>query len=244
MNYFLNKHEPIYETKGNLPHWTQYGKITFVTFRLADSLPQYIIDNIKTEYESIKQQLLKEGNLKELEFLKVKKHNQLEKNHIHLLIEPKEQATIQQIIKTIKSVSAHKINSYINQTGSIWQKEYFDRIIRNEDHYNRVINYIRQNPSHCSPSEYILWERGRHRPPIKQTNPLGEGTPSSPDKANKLSNYSGTRASPLLFIRYILFLEFRLWLWMFCRISNYHHVEWNKIARQRQCFAYCLATLF
>ena len=79
MNKFLNKHEPIYETTGNLPHWTQYGKITFVTFRLADSLPQYIIDNIKTEYESIKQQLLKEGNLKELEFLKVKKHNQLEK---------------------------------------------------------------------------------------------------------------------------------------------------------------------
>lgn len=229
MNKFLNKHEPIYETTGNLPHWTQYGKITFVTFRLADSLPQYIIDNIKTEYESIKQQLLKEGNLKELEFLKVKKHNQLEKNHIHLLIEPKEQATIQQIIKTIKSVSAHKINSYTNQTGSIWQKEYFDRIIRNEDHYNRVLNYIRQNPSHCSPSEYILWERGRPRPP---------------DKANKSSNYSGTGASPLLFIRYILFLEFRLWLWMFCRISNYHHVEWNKIARQRQCFAYCLATLF
>lgn len=73
MNKFLNKHEPIYETTGNLPHWTQYGKITFVTFRLADSLPQYIIDNIKTEYESIKQQLLKEGNLKELEFLKFEK---------------------------------------------------------------------------------------------------------------------------------------------------------------------------
>ena len=66
MNYFLNKHEPIYETKGNLPHWTQYGKITFVTFRLADSLPQHVIDFIKTEYESIKQQLLKEGNQKEI----------------------------------------------------------------------------------------------------------------------------------------------------------------------------------
>ena len=76
---FFNKHEPIYKTTGNLPHWTQYGKITFVTFRLTDSLPLYIIDNIKTEYESIKQQLLKEGNLKELEFLKVKRHNQLEK---------------------------------------------------------------------------------------------------------------------------------------------------------------------
>lgn len=205
MNKFLNKHEPIYETAGNLPHWTQYGKITFVTFRLVDSLPQDVIDNIKTEYESIKQRLLKEGCQKELELLKAKRHNQLEKyldkgygscllktkqyrdiiiqtlehdnnimyelhsyvimpNHIHLLVEPIGQATIQQITQTIKSVSAHKINNYTNLTGSIWQKEYFDRIIRNEDHYNRVINYIRQNPSHCSPSEYTHWERGRPVP--------------------------------------------------------------------------------
>ena len=149
MNKFLNKHEPIYETAGNLPHWTQYGKITFVTFRLVDSLPQDVIDNIKTEYESIKQRLLKEGCQKELELLKAKRHNQLEKyldkgygscllktkqyrdiiiqtlehdnnimyelhsyvimpNHIHLLVEPIGQATIQQITQTIKSVSAHE----------------------------------------------------------------------------------------------------------------------------------------
>ena len=77
MNKFLNKHEPIYETAGNLPHWTQYGKITFVTFRLVDSLPQYVIDNIKTEYESIKQRLLKEGCQKELELLKAKRHTEI-----------------------------------------------------------------------------------------------------------------------------------------------------------------------
>ena len=31
------------ETKGNLPHWAQKKKIYFVTFRLADSLPQYVL---------------------------------------------------------------------------------------------------------------------------------------------------------------------------------------------------------
>ena len=41
MNPFLDKREPIeVKVSGNLPHWHQIGKIQFITFRLADSLPQ------------------------------------------------------------------------------------------------------------------------------------------------------------------------------------------------------------
>lgn len=36
---------------GNLPHWHQQGKIQFVTFRLADSLPQSRIGFLKDEIE-------------------------------------------------------------------------------------------------------------------------------------------------------------------------------------------------
>ncbi len=32
---------------GNLPHWHQEGKVQFVTFRLADSLPQSVVDETK-----------------------------------------------------------------------------------------------------------------------------------------------------------------------------------------------------
>ena len=35
------------ETKGNLPHWTQDKKLYFVTFRLADSLPQNALRDYK-----------------------------------------------------------------------------------------------------------------------------------------------------------------------------------------------------
>lgn len=38
----------------NLPHWQQLGTLTFITFRLADSLPQVVLKEI----ESIKQQWL------------------------------------------------------------------------------------------------------------------------------------------------------------------------------------------
>jgi type I restriction enzyme R subunit len=34
---------------GHLPHWRQSGCTYFVTFRLADSLPQRVVDEI--EYE-------------------------------------------------------------------------------------------------------------------------------------------------------------------------------------------------
>lgn len=47
-NHFLNKHEPIDKKMGgNLPHWEQEGKIQFITFRLADSLPQTKICELK-----------------------------------------------------------------------------------------------------------------------------------------------------------------------------------------------------
>ena len=78
-------------------------------------------------------------------------------NHIHLLLEPKGTATIQQITHSIKSFSSHEINKLQKSTGSIWQKEFFDRIIRNEEHYMRVLEYIKNNPKHCSPTEYTLY---------------------------------------------------------------------------------------
>ena len=38
-------------THGNLPHWSQFGKMHFVTFRLADSLPHEKLKQIKNERE-------------------------------------------------------------------------------------------------------------------------------------------------------------------------------------------------
>ncbi len=37
---FFDPDEPISNMSGNLPHWRQKGRMYFVTFRLADSLPQ------------------------------------------------------------------------------------------------------------------------------------------------------------------------------------------------------------
>ena len=57
-------------------------------------------------------------------------------NHIHLLLEPKEDGSdsyykISDIIKRLKGFTAKEINKLYNQKGPIWCKDYFDRYIRN-----------------------------------------------------------------------------------------------------------------
>lgn len=49
MNPFYNSIEDKIITCGNLPHWTQQGKLHFVTFRLADSLPEERVQQVQQE---------------------------------------------------------------------------------------------------------------------------------------------------------------------------------------------------
>lgn len=48
---FLDRNTPIETTSRNLPHWHQDGKLQFVTFHLADSLPQSILTELQQEKE-------------------------------------------------------------------------------------------------------------------------------------------------------------------------------------------------
>ena len=43
---FLDPHKDIEKHKGNLPHWQQGETWLFVTWRLADSLPQSVVDQL------------------------------------------------------------------------------------------------------------------------------------------------------------------------------------------------------
>jgi hypothetical protein len=47
----------------------------------------------------------------------------------------------------------------LGRSGSLWQEESFDRLIRDADHYGRVVRYIAKNPvlAHLQPSEAAVW---------------------------------------------------------------------------------------
>ena len=77
-------------------------------------------------------------------------------DHVHLLFEPqiKDEASdgeaifwsLCEILQGIKSSTAHRINNLRKQTGPVWDKESFDRMIRSESDLNEKFYYICRNP--------------------------------------------------------------------------------------------------
>ena len=45
-----------------------------------------------------------------------------------------------------KSYSARRINAILGREGAFWQRDYFDRFVRDETHFKRVRAYIENNP--------------------------------------------------------------------------------------------------
>ena len=63
-------------------------------------------------------------------------------NHVHVLVRVHYGRDVPTILHSWKSFTAHAIGQ-----GVIWQREYFDRIIRSEQDYVNTANYIRSNPA-------------------------------------------------------------------------------------------------
>ena len=79
-------------------------------------------------------------------------------NHVHVLFRPLEGCVLAGIVKSWKGFTAREINQRIRKTGALWQDEYWDRLIRNEGHFRRVMEYIRENPmkAKLSNGQFIL----------------------------------------------------------------------------------------
>ena len=70
-------------------------------------------------------------------------------NHVHVLFEPIEGWTVAKIVASWKRFTARKILDYRRETATavpVWQREYWDRFIRDERHLLQAIEYIHLNP--------------------------------------------------------------------------------------------------
>jgi len=67
-------------------------------------------------------------------------------NHIHLLATRFENYTLADIMQSLKSITSHKANRMLKRTGQFWMPDYFDRYIRNAEHFGRTVRYIENNP--------------------------------------------------------------------------------------------------
>jgi REP element-mobilizing transposase RayT len=69
-------------------------------------------------------------------------------NHVHAVVRPlfRDTEPLESILQSWKRHTSLSINRHFGFTGSLWQSESFDRIIRDEEHLYRVIQYIGANP--------------------------------------------------------------------------------------------------
>lgn len=67
-------------------------------------------------------------------------------NHCHLVMRPFDGFSLEVELGSIKSVTSIYVNRRESQAGFLWQQESYDRIIRDEEHLYRVVQYIGDNP--------------------------------------------------------------------------------------------------
>jgi len=156
----------IMQKRKTLPHINLKGYYQFVTFRTQDSLDEYIhkirsFNNIKIKKQeylidkyldtSLKGAYLNGKVVKFLRDFLISLDNYMYElvafiimpNHIHMLF--KQIKNLEDIIKTVKGKSAYEINKILGRSGKLWERNYYDKVIRDEKQFSIVYDYIKYN---------------------------------------------------------------------------------------------------
>lgn len=81
-------------------------------------------------------------------------------NHVHALLVQNPTHPLEELLRSWKTFSSRTINQLLGRSGTLWQRSYFDRLVRDEKHFRNCVRYIRRNPerAHLIAGKYILYE--------------------------------------------------------------------------------------
>ncbi|MDB6125578.1 MAG: Protein of unknown function Protein of unknown function [Pedosphaera sp.] len=160
-----------WHSRGYLPHFDVPGLVQLITYRLDDAMPS----NRRAEWGALlelkdeRQRRIKieayldagygECHLRNPAIATLVQDNLLHfdndryqlsawvimPNHVHVLIEMRT-TPLAVILRNWKSFTGNMANRQLGRAGTFWQKEYFDRYIRDEKHLNIAVRYIENNP--------------------------------------------------------------------------------------------------
>jgi REP element-mobilizing transposase RayT len=157
-----------WHSRGYLPHF-EGAAIQAVTFRLADTLPQSLLERWKADSpeqplnaeidrwldqgrgdcwlgQSAVAQIVEDCLLR----FDGQRYRLLAwvimPNHVHLVVECFGAWPLRGEVQGWKSTTAHAINRLLGRKGAFWYPDYYDRFIRDERHLAAAIEYVHQNP--------------------------------------------------------------------------------------------------
>jgi putative transposase len=81
-------------------------------------------------------------------------------NHVHALLVQHPDWPMEKLLHSWKSFTSKQLNKHLGRVGMFWQRNYFDRIVRDEAHLANCVRYIRRNPQKAGlrAGEYLLFE--------------------------------------------------------------------------------------
>lgn len=165
-----------WHSRGYLPHFDGGERAQFVTFRLGDSLPRSVLERWRSELENAGEGEREIELYRRIEwyldqgygaaYMKDERvaglvqdallHRDGEcyrlaawcvmPNHVHFLAAPCADQSLSTIMKSLKSYTSHQANEVLKRRGRFWMEDYFDRYMRNTEHYFKTVAYIENNP--------------------------------------------------------------------------------------------------
>ena len=158
-----------WRSRGYLPHRDALGLMHMVTFRLADSLPAALLEELRTYFPNADADRREQaetyldaghgaGYLRDPAVAcmveRALLHHDGERyrllawsimpNHVHVLLGPLPGHTLAKVLHSWKSYTAHAANQMLGRSGAFWQREYWDRYIRDDNHLNQAIRYMHE----------------------------------------------------------------------------------------------------
>jgi putative transposase len=97
-------------------------------------------------------------------------------NHVHGIIiladESARRHAIPEIVRGFKTFSARRVNERAGKSGVLWQRGYYEHVIRNEKALDRIRAYIANNPARWADDPENISREGRFsNPPLQATRP-------------------------------------------------------------------------
>ena len=192
--------------RGRLPHWEKDSATYFITFRLADSLPRNLLEEIEFEKRNIirtaaqmrrelsndeRNQLARLStariehyldtgcgacHLRDPALAKVVSSALLHfherryrlfawcvmPNHVHVVARLVPGHSIAAVLHSWKSYTAKRATDVLGIAGGIWQREYYDHLLRSEAEFERAVRYVVENPVKAGLHNWPwVWVRGQ-----------------------------------------------------------------------------------